>query len=849
MALAMPGDSTVQEAMAALKRGGGGMLRVFLETAPLPTFLSVPGGGVVFGNAAFGALLGYTAEECVGLLPQDFVHADDMGLVRQQVEDASAGRIVRYQGERRFLHKNGEIVWGLSSAAVLPDDDGRPAYLIVQIVDIDAKKRAEAALAISESRWNVALESAGQGVWDYDLAGGRAFFSKMWFLMRGLDPADGAAGHMEAWLGRVHPEDRDRVRETVRRQNAGETPIASFEYREQHHDGHVLWILSRGRAVERFADGRPSRVLGTDTDVTSLKDAEARLQFANTLLMTEMETSPDGILVVNAAMKIISFNRRFADMWRIPVEVLEAGEDGPILAAVFSAQSDPEGFLRRVKYLYEHPEEDGHDELVTNDGRFIDRHTSALKTASGDYLGRVWFFRDISERKQAEEQILRSARCDALTGLANRTVFMAAVEHAIAVAKRNDTGFAVLFLDLDQFKDVNDTMGHPVGDDLIRAVADRLRANVRAADIVARFGGDEFAVMVSDVEEPIDAAVLSEKIIKAIGESFSIRGNLIRTAVSIGVSLFAPDEPDAETMLSRADLALYRAKAEGPGGYRFFTTAMENEVRARVSLDSELREAIAAGQFHLAYQPQVEIGTGRITGVEALVRWRHPVRGLVPPKVFIPVAERSGFIAELGRWVLKESCRQMKLWLEAGIAPDLTAINLSAVQFKGSFDLEGDIAAALAASGLPPSMLELELTETVLMAASGDHNDMLQRFRRDGIRLAIDDFGVGYSSFDYLRRFPVHRIKIAQDFVERIATAYGSAAIVRATIGLCRELGISVIAEGVETAEQYELLQEWGCREAQGFYFARPLDAADVAPLLAAGVIQPGSGQRARSAA
>lgn len=715
---AISGESTVQEVLAALKDGRAGLLRYFLETAPLPTFLAAPGGTLVFGNAAFCALFGYSPQECVGLAAEAIVHPDDMEAARQQIDSAFAGTTLRYQGERRFVHKNGDIVWGLASAAVLPGADGTPTYLTVQVIDIDAKKRAE-----------------------------------------------------------------------------------------------------------------------------------ERLQFVNTLLTTEMETSPDAILVVDASMKIISYNRRFADMWRIPVNVLDAGEDGPILAAVLAAQRDQESFIRRVEYLYEHPEEDGHDELETTDGRYIDRHTGVLRTATGEYLGRVWFFRDITERKQAEAQILRSARCDALTGLANRTVFMAGVEHAIAVARRNGTGFAVLFLDLDQFKDVNDTMGHPVGDDLIRAVADRLRANVRASDIVARFGGDEFAVIVCDVDEPIDAAMLAEKIIKAVGENYSIRGNLIRTGVSIGISLFAPDEPDAETMLSRADLALYRAKGEGPGGYRFFTTAMENEVRARVSLETELREAIGAGQLYLAYQPQVEIGSGRITGAEALVRWRHPTRGLISPKIFIPVAERSGFIAELGRWVLREACRQMKLWLEAGIAPDLVAVNLSAVQFKTSFDLEGDIRAALADNGLPASMLELELTETVLMAASGDHNDLLQRFRRDGVRLAIDDFGVGYSSFDYLRRFPVHRIKIAQDFVERITTAYGSAAIVRATIGLCRELGINVIAEGVETAEQHELLQEWGCREAQGYYFARPLEASEVAPLLAAGVIHPGQGQRARSAA
>jgi diguanylate cyclase (GGDEF)-like protein len=594
---------------------------------------------------------------------------------------------------------------------------------------------------------------------------------------------------------------------------------------------------------------KPARIIGTDTDVTILKNAEERLQFANTLLTTQLETSPDGILVVDTNLRIISYNRRFADMWRIPLDVLRAQDDAPVLDAVMSAMLDPQAFVARVQYLYEHPEEESHDELETKDGRFIDRHTGVLRTAAGQYLGRVWFFRDITERREAEAQILRAARCDPLTGLANRAVFMEAVQHAIAHAKRGDRRFAVLYLDLDQFKNVNDTLGHAVGDELLRAVADRLQSNSRTTDIVARFGGDEFAVLMADVNDPTDVAFLAEKLIDALSDPFLVQGNDIRGSVSVGISLFGPEEPDAETMLSRADLALYRAKSEGRGAYWFFTNAMDSEVRARVTLTSELREAIDAGQLFLVYQPQVEIATGRITGVEALVRWRHSTRGILSPSLFIPVAEKSGLIATLGNWVLREACRQAKAWLDAGIAPGVTAVNLSAMQFKRWFELEKDIATILAETGLPARKLELELTETVLMAASREHNDVLNRLRQTGVRLAIDDFGVGYSSLDYLRRFPVDRIKIAQDFVEHIANVSGSAAIVRATIGLARELSINVIAEGVETIEQLELLKGWGCREGQGFYFAKPLEPDDLTPLLRRGRILRGELVSAKTAA
>ena len=818
------------------------LLRNVVENAAVPTFVGDTKGDIVYANRAFADLLGYKPGECIGLGISRIVHPDDAASGRAQIESVVQGKVAGYKSERRYLRKNGDAIWVLVSAAVLHSVRGRPRYLTVQAVDIDRQKRAEAALAESESRWNFALESAGQGVWDYDLRNQRAFYSRMWKQMRGLDPETVIRDDSKDWLTRVHPEDRDRMLSEVNRQDAGEVGSRTAEYRERHKDGHWMWLLSRGKTIEWLPDGKPARIIGTDTDITSLKHAEEKLQFANTLLMTEMETSPDGILVVDTSLRIISYNRRFADMWRIPPDVLEARDDVPVLAAVTSAMLDPQAFIARVQYLYEHPEEASHDELETRDGRFIDRHTGVLRTVAGEYLGRVWFFRDITERKQADAQILRAARSDALTGLANRAVFMDAVQHAIALARRGDPGFGVLYLDLDQFKDVNDTLGHPVGDELLKAVAARLRSNIRESDIVARFGGDEFAVMVADVGEAADAAVLAETLIKAMSGPFLVHGNDIRSGVSIGISLFGPDEPDAETMLSRADLALYRAKSEGPGGYRFFTDAMDSEARTRVTLGSELGEAIASGQLFLVYQPQVEIATGHITGVEALVRWRHPTRGVLAPNLFIPVAEKSGLIAALGHWVLREACHQAKAWLDAGIVLDVAAVNLSAVQFKRSFELERDIAAILEETGLPPARLELELTETVLMTASREHNDVLQRLRASGIRLAIDDFGVGYSSLDYLRRFPADRIKIAQDFVEQIATVPGSAAIVKATIGLARELGINVIAEGVDSPEQLELLQSWGCREGQGFFFARPLSAEDLTPLLVRGRVL--SGQR-----
>jgi diguanylate cyclase (GGDEF)-like protein len=571
-------------------------------------------------------------------------------------------------------------------------------------------------------------------------------------------------------------------------------------------------------------------------EVEERKQTEGKLQFANTILTTAMETSLDAILVVDGKNRIISFNRRFVEMWSIPQEVVAAGADEPVLAAVTSRMADPAAFLARVLYLYDHPAEASHDELSTADGRTIARYSSALNGSEGVYLGRIWFFRDVTDRKRAEGQILQMARYDGLTGLANRRVFVERIEQVIAQAKRGGAGFAVLYLDLDHFKDVNDTLGHPVGDELLRAFGERLSMSVRETDMVARFGGDEFAVLAGNVGHPTDVGILASKILHIASEPYQIGDNTIRTGTSIGISAYGPHATDAETLLSEADLALYRAKSEGRGSFRFFTEDMDEEVRSSVTVAAELREAIARDQLLLMYQPQVELETGRMLGLEALVRWQHPKRGLLAPGHFIRAAERSGLIITLGHWVLKEACRQVKQGVDEGIAPPSTAVNLSAVQFKAPLELEADINTILAEAGLPRQFLELELTETALMETSREHNDVLQRLQQSGIRLAIDDFGTGYSSLDYLRRFPVERLKIAQNFIARIADSRGDAAIVKAAIGLARELNIRVIAEGVETEAQLELLRRWGCEQVQGYFFSKPLPAEQITRLLRRGL-------------
>jgi diguanylate cyclase (GGDEF)-like protein/PAS domain S-box-containing protein len=556
-----------------------------------------------------------------------------------------------------------------------------------------------------------------------------------------------------------------------------------------------------------------------------------------------LEAAPDAMVVVNQGGEIVLSNLQAEKQFGYGSGELLGRQVTSIIPQGFAERLVADGTRSAAEALVQQTGKGIELSAKRKDGSEFPIEIMLSPLASDEGVLVTAAIRDITVHNRNEAKLLELARLDLLTGLPNRAVFAAAIQKAIAWARNGGPGFAVFYLDLDHFKDVNDTLGHPVGDALLKEVAQRLEANVRETDTVARFGGDEFAILATEIKEPAVAGVLAAGLLEIFSEPFSVGGNQIRSGASIGIAVYGVDATGAEMLLSRADVALYRAKEEGRGTYRFFTEAMDADVRTRVALGHDLRDAIGSPQIFLVYQPQVEASTGRIVGVEALARWRHPTRGMISPAEFIPAAETNGLIVALGHWVLWEACRQAGKWREAGIAPGVMAVNLSALQFKTPLELEKDVVAALAASSLPPGMLELEITESLLMAASFANNEVLVRLRASGIRLAIDDFGTGFSSLDYLRQFPMDRIKIAQNFVLELgtaaSTAAGSAAVVKATIGLARELGIGVIAEGVETAEQLRLIKSWRCHEVQGYFFAKPLSPEELLPLLQAGRIVP----------
>jgi len=475
--------------------------------------------------------------------------------------------------------------------------------------------------------------------------------------------------------------------------------------------------------------------------------------------------------------------------------------------------------------------------LIRRDGFEIpiEDSVSPIHDREGLPTGAVIVFRDVSAARAMALQIVHSAQHDFLTGLPNRMLLNDRLSQAITLAPRHFKKVAILFLDLDGFKHINDSLGHPTGDKLLQSIAKRLVECVRGSDTVSRQGGDEFVVLLSEVERSEDTAITARRMLQAVAESHSIDQHDLHVTTSIGVSVYPDDGLDAETLIKNADTAMYQAKENGRQSYQFFKPAMNVRAVERQAIEESLRRALERQEFAIHYQPKVNLKTGAITGAEALLRWTHPVRGAIPPAQFIPVAEDCGLILPIGRWVLREACQQARAWVDAGLPLATMAVNISAMEFRNDAFLQG-VFSVLGDTGLSPEFLELELTESVLMKHAETTESILRTLRARGVQLAVDDFGTGYSSLSYLRKFPIDALKIDQSFVRQITTSPDETTIVTAVISMGRSLKLRVVAEGVETPQELAFLQAHQCDEAQGYYFGRPMIAGQFARLLETGI-------------
>lgn len=621
----------------------------------------------------------------------------------------------------------------------------------------------------------------------------------------------------------IHPDDIEGFRHAIDALVSGKSEQLTTTQRYKHKNGSWIWIESSFKLTFNISNGEANGYVASLRDITERKATEDALRLSEERLALALDGGSDGLWDWDIPSGQIELSRRWYEMLGY-----EEGEISPHISN-WSSLIHAEDADYASQLLSDHLE--GLSKIFECEYR--------LRTKKGTYVwtlarGKVVSFDearrpsrivgthiDISRRKTAEQQLAYVASHDALTGLPNRLLFRDRLEREVRSSGRHGSAYALLACDLDGFKAVNDARGHPVGDTLLRAVGERLKTVVRQTDTLARLGGDEFAIIMSGIDLPHAASAMAQRVIEAICEPFDLNGHNTSVGISVGIALGPQDGYESDEVYKNADLALYRAKAAGRNTFRFYERGMDAAVAARHGLELDLREAIQRGGFALHYQPIVNAATDAVCGFEALMRWRHPLRGPISPTEFIPIAEETGLIVALGRWALHEACREAVTW------PDsvLVAVNISMIQFAQP-GLDQTVMMALDASGLPAHRLELEITESVLMEDAEGALACLHRLRALGVRIALDDFGTGYSSLSYLRRFRFDKIKIDRSFIRDIANP-DTAAIVRAIVGIGGRLGAAITAEGVETQEQLEQVRKEGCTQVQGYLFSRPLPAAE----------------------
>ena len=607
----------------------------------------------------------------------------------------------------------------------------------------------------------------------------------------------------------------------------------------QTRDGKRLNVASRW-ALQRDTGGTPVRILIINNDITERKQAEEALYVEKERAQVTLNSIGDAVICTDVRGNITFLNLVAEKMTGWPREEA-AGQPMTAVFRIIDAITretipDPMKMALGQNRTVHLPL---NCILIRRDGFEIpiEDSVSPIHDRQGRVTGAVIVFRDVSAARALTQQMTYSAQHDFLTGLPNRMLVEDRISQAIIQASRHDAKMAVLFLDLDGFKHINDSLGHAIGDKLLQSVAGRLTDCVRGSDTVSRQGGDEFVVLLSEVKRPEDPAISARRILGSLAVPHQIESHDLHVTTSIGVSVYPDDGRDAETLIKNADTAMYQAKENGHQSYQFFKSAMNVRAVERQSIEESLRRALERHEFALQYQPKIDLKTGEISGAEALIRWTHPTRGPVSPAQFIPVAEDCGLIVPIGNWVLGEACRQAQAWLRAGLPLGTMAVNISAMEFRDEDFLEG-VFAILKDTGLEAKYLELELTESVLMKRAEATQLILKALRERGVQVAVDDFGTGYSSLSYLRKFPIDALKIDQSFVRQITTAPDETTIVTAIISMARSLKLRVVAEGVETQGELEFLQAHHCDEAQGYYFGRPVVGERFAALLKTGIAE-----------
>ena len=730
--------------------------------------------------------------------------------------------------EFRIVRENGHTLWLHALEETFTNSAGDVVLMRGTLRDITRQKQAELDRDRATQRLNIAMHGSNLIFVDVDPEG-VVYLSERWNELLGGEAKE-TYTTFEALMALTHEDEREMILSRYVETLTGRAQEYNIEHRVRAFDGSWRWIRCRGRVVERDQHGRVRRLAGINEDITSKKLAEDGLRQSESRFRSLLALSSDWYWEQDAALCFTEVSGIDPQRDRLGVEQFlgkagfdtgDPGIDNSDLARYRALTAARQPFK---DLCYATRDADG-------EWRFLSFSGEPVTDRDGCFAGYRGIARDITQSRRAEERIRRLAHFDELTGLPNRTMFMHTLQRAFSLAQRRNKQFALFFIDLDRFKNINDSLGHEAGDRLLQDVAQRLRHHLRESDTVARLGGDEFVVLVEDCAEPRELTAIAQNILGAVGRPYVLSGHEYHVTGSMGISTYPADGLDPAALLKNADIAMYLAKDRGKNNFQFYSAQQNGHSFERLALESALGHALERREFLLHYQPKVDIRSGRIVGAEALLRWNHPDLDLVAPSQFIPLAEETGLIVPIGHWVLRTACAQSALWRSEGLPWMRVAVNLSARQFTDD-RLIADIEVALAESGLPAQGLELEITESMVMQTPERAVVTLNRLREMGIAVSIDDFGTGYSSLGYLKRFPIDTVKIDRSFIKDLPHDNDDAAITRAVIAMAQSLRMRVIAEGVETREQLEFLREHNCDECQGYLLSRPLPAHEFALLV-----------------
>ena len=814
--------------------------RALIELARLSRVASETTNGVVITdklgridwiNEGLTRLSGYTLGELIGRRPGDLLQGEDTSpqAIAQMRDALSRGEaftvdVINYSKSR-------QPYWVRISCNPLRDPLGELQGFIAIESDITREKSDAERISLSKQRLAAVIDGARIATWEWNVQTGEAVFNERWATMLGYTLDELAPHHVDRWKSLVHPDDLIEAEALLAQHFAGKRSDYETQCRMRHKDGHWVWVNTRGRVTTWTDEGLPRQMFGTQIDISAQQQARIALQEQADYTQAVLDNIVDGLITIDRRGGIVSFNPAAEQIFGYDAQEVIGQNVKMLMPSPHREAHD--GYLRDY-------EDNGHSRIIGigrelrgqhQNGNLFPIELAVSQVTRGGVPMFVGLVRDITRRKAAEQEIERLAFYDPLTKLPNRRLLMDRLQHAMSTSKRSGQYGALLFMDLDNFKNLNDTAGHAVGDQLLQQVAERLVSTLREGDTIARLGGDEFVVILEGLHADAEQAAtraegVVEKIHQVLSQRYRLGERYYLNSPSIGVTLFIDHEHSLDDLLKQADLAMYQAKSSGRNTFRFFDPQMQAKLMARTQLEADLRTAVNEFQFQLFYQPQVD-ADGRIRGAEALIRWPHPQRGMVPPNLFIPVAEEMGLIVPIGLWVLETACQVLLGWAREPATVDFTlAINISARQFHQA-DFVDQVKAVLTRTGARPERLKLELTESMLVSNVDDIITKMSALKDIGVSFSLDDFGTGYSSLSYLKRLPLDQLKIDQSFVREICTNPNDAAIARTIVALGHSMGLNVIAEGVETDAQRAALAAMACHAYQGYLFGRPVPLSE----------------------